>query len=365
MYNGVSTQGERLLKGGDYVKELSRKERVLKMIVEEFVRTAEPIGSQALIAQYKLEYSSATIRNEMAELENQGYLEKMHTSSGRVPSAEGYRYYVDYLREKKIDDATKHQLQTLFAGKSININEVIKHGCEIISQMTQLTSIVLGPNAQFERINRIQLMPLNENSVVAIFITDRDHIEHKIFNVPSEVALSELETCVNVLNDRIVGTPLNKVVEKVNSLRPILAEKVKHSEVLFQLFLEAFLKFTAERVDIYGRNHILEQPEFTNDIARLRKFVNLLEKDFLWGTIKNDEDILVRIGKENIVSELDDFSVITANLRVSPGHKETIALIGPTRMDYDKAVNALEFLQKEMEKLFFNPEEEEEEEEEI
>ena len=278
-----------MLKGGDVVKELSRKELILKMIVEEFIRTAEPIGSHGLIEKYQLEYSSATIRNEMAELENLGYLEKTHTSSGRVPSAKGYRYFVDYLREKDVDQATKYQLQSLFSNKNSDINEVIRHGCEIISQMTQLTSIVLGPNASLERINRIQLVPLSENSVVAIFITDRGHIEHKTFNIPTDVALTELETCVNILNDRIAGTPLNQVIEKVNSIRPILAEKVQHSEFLFKLFFEAFLKFTAERVDIYGRSHMLEQPEFTTNLDRLRKLINLLEKDFLWGTIRSEE----------------------------------------------------------------------------
>lgn len=345
-----------IAKGGDGVKELNRKERLLKMIVEQFIKTAEPIGSQALIEEYELDYSSATIRNEMADLENLGYLEKTHTSSGRVPSSKGYRYYVDYLRDKDIDVKIKYQLQTLFSNKSVDINEVIKHGCEIISQMTQLTSIVLGPDSNLEMINRIQLVPLSENSVIAIFVTDRGHVEHKTFSVPDDVSLSELETCVNILNDRIVGTPLNKIVEKINSLRPIIAEKVQHYEIFFKLFLEAFLKFTAERVDIYGRDNILDQPEFANNSDKLRKLIHLLEKDFTWGSLKNTDDIRVRIGKENMLTELDDLSVITANLRISPLHKGTIALIGPTRMDYKRAVSALEFLQKEIEKFFFDDE---------
>lgn len=343
------------------MKGLSRKERILKLIIEEFIRTAEPIGSQTLISKFNLDYSSATIRNEMAELETLGYLEKTHTSSGRVPSSKGYRYYVDYLRDKEIDEKTKYQIQTLFTDKNVDINEVIYHGCEIISQMTQLTSIVLGPDSEVERLKKIQLVPLSENSVVAIFITDRGHIEHKTFNIPEEVGLSELETSVNILNDRIVGTPLNQVIEKVSSIRPILAEKVRNSEILFKLFLEAFLKFTGERINVFGRSHILEKPEFTSNIERLRKLVNLLEKDFMWGTIKSDEDITIRIGEENLVSELDDLSVITANLKISEDHRSTIALIGPTRMDYHRAVSAIEFLQKELEKFFFETNEEEEE----
>lgn len=340
-----------MLIGGENVKELNRKEKILKLIVEKFVKTAEPVGSMNLLENSDLPYSSATIRNEMADLENLGYLEKTHTSSGRVPSSKGYRYYVDYLRDSVLDNSVKYQIQTLFKeGKDVQIDEVIKQGCEIISQMTNLTSVVLGPDGQTECLTKIQLQPLSESVVVAVFITNRGHVEHKVFNISSSLSMADLQSVVNILNDRICGTPINMVVDKVNSLRPILAEKFVQHEVLFKAFLEAFLKFTVDHVSVYGRANILEQPEFTNDLEKLRALVNMLEDDSVWRKLSSDQDIAVKIGND-VISELGEVSVVTANVNIDEGQKGTIALIGPTRMDYNKAIAALEYLQKQIDKF--------------
>ena len=146
----------------------SRKERILKLIVEQFIQTAQPVGSQTLINEYNLPYSSATIRNEMSELEKDGLIEKPHTSAGRIPSNKGYRYYIERLREKEIDQDVKTKMHELFSSHDIAINEIVKHGCEIISQMTNLTSVVLGPNSSNELLSKIQYIPLNNNSAVAV-----------------------------------------------------------------------------------------------------------------------------------------------------------------------------------------------------
>ena len=344
------------------MRQLNRKEKLLKLIVEQFIKTAEPVGSSALIEKYDLPYSSATVRNEMAELERLGYLEKTHTSSGRVPSSEGYRYYVDYLRDSDVDTTIRYQISNLFESKkSLEIDEVIEKGCEIISHMTNLASVVLGPDANHECINKVQLVPINNITAVAVFVTDRGHVEHKTFSIPSGVSVGELESCVNIINDRICGTPINHVIEKVDSLRPILADRIKNHELVFKAFLEAFLKFTTERVSVFGRANILEQPEFTNDITKIRKLINLLENDSAWKALETKEGINVRIGSENMLSELDDVSIVTANINVSSSQKGTIALIGPTRMDYDRVLSALEYLQEEINKFFAETDFEEEE----
>ncbi len=336
------------------MKPLNRKERILKLIVEEFVKTAEPVGSSTLLNQYDLPFSSATIRNEMADLENMGYLEKTHTSSGRVPSAKGYRYYVDHLREEIEDNDIKHQIQSLFeVNRSIGIEEAIKHSCEIISQLTSLTSVVLGPDAHTEKMQKIQLVPIDDTSAVAIFITDRGHVEHKTIAIPKDVTFNNLQTCVNILNDRIVGTPVAEVVAKVDSIKPILAERVEHFELVFRSFVEAFLKFTYERVSVFGRSNLFEHKEFTNDLEKLKKFVDLLDRDDLWKQIGTDEGIRVKIGAENAMTELDDVSIVTADIKVSPHQKGTVALIGPTRMDYQKVLSAVEYLQEQL-NMFFN-----------
>lgn len=330
----------------------SRKEKILKLIIEQFIQTATPVGSQTLINEYNLPYSSATIRNEMSELEQEGYIEKPHTSAGRVPSSKGYRFYIEHLRDTEIDEEVKSKMQELFSAKDIAINEIIKHGCEIIAQMTNLTSIVLGPDSSKETLSKIQYIPLNNNSAVAVFVTSKGHVESKTFNVPNGVSVDEIGTCVDIMNDRLVGTPINDIIDKMDSLKPILAERITQHEIIFRAFLEAFIKFTNERVAVFGRNNILKQPEFTSDINKLRKLVNLIENDEIWKKIVGEGDHLsIKIGKENQLMELDDVTLVSKPIRLSNNEYGTIALIGPTRMNYNKVISALEYLSEKIDTM--------------
>ena len=163
---------------------LTRKDKLLKLIVEDFIKTAEPVGSNYLIKKYDLPISSATIRNEMNALEKEGLLEKTHISSGRVPSTKGYEYYIEHLRNNKIDDKMKNELNKVFSN-SITVEEILKESCEILSHMTNLASVVLGPSAEEEHLVSIQLIPLSLNSVTAIFVTDRGYVENKTFTITS------------------------------------------------------------------------------------------------------------------------------------------------------------------------------------
>lgn len=338
------------------VKEYNRKERILKLIVEHFVKTAEPVGSLTLIEKYKLPYSSATIRNEMAELENLGYLEKTHTSSGRVPSAKGYRYYVDYLRDDTLDKNLKNQIQTVFDSKSMRPEDLVKHSCEIISSMTNLVSVVLGPDSETERMKNIQIVPLDSSSAVAIFVTDHGYVEHKAFVIPKGIEIKDLESTVSLINDRITGTPIASVVEKVNGLKPILKVRFVQHELLYKTIVETFVKFAVEHVSIYGRANIMNQPEFKNDVSKLKNLISLLEDDRMFDCLPNENDINVKIGSENDESVLDDMSVVTANINVGNNNCGRIALIGPKRMDYSNVLNAIEYLQQLIDD--FNDEEE-------
>lgn len=166
-----------------------RQELILKAIVEEFINTAEPIGSKTLVELYGLNYSSATIRNEMNFLENAGYLEKTHTSSGRVPSTNGYRYYVEHLLNANLDDKEKYQLQSVF-NEDIPFEDIIQKSCDILSNMTNLTSLVLGPDSNKQCLSHIRLFPLDEKSAVAVIITDNGHTENKTFHFDEDVSLS-------------------------------------------------------------------------------------------------------------------------------------------------------------------------------
>lgn len=332
---------------------LSRRELILKYIVEYFIKNAQPIGSNTLIETYGLNCSSATIRNEMMELENLGYLEKTHTSSGRVPSSKGYRYYIDHLRERDIDDSIKHSLSVIFNEKSKSIEDVIKESCQILSHMTNLASVVLGPNAIEEHLVSIQFIPLSQNSATAVFVTDKGYVENKTFILPKNMNISDIESCMKMLNDRLKGTPVSGLVEKTELLKPIITEYVKNNDAVYQQIAKALLNFTTQRVSMFGSNNLLNQPEFTQDINKLSKIMKFIESPESVNELFIDDEggFGIHIADDNTES-LQDVSVISSDINIGGEHRGKIALVGPKRMDYDKVLTALEYLVDQINKLY-------------
>lgn len=264
----------------------ARQLLILKCIVEEFVETAEPVGSKTLMAKYQLPYSSATIRNEMSFLEEHGFLEKTHTSSGRIPSTEGYRFYVNTLMQPSVDDEVKNQVATILGDRHRSLNEIIKESCQMLSELTHLTTVALGPNSGYERLQNITLVPLTEHSVTAIIVTDKGHVENRNFNVKNNAYLEDLTSCVNVMNELLVGTPINQVAFRLErDVKPILSARIKEHEVLFNAFLEAFMKFANSHVYFSGKENLLYQPEY-NDVNKLRRLVTAFENSQSWKSLE-------------------------------------------------------------------------------
>ena len=332
---------------------LSRRELILKYIVEYFIKYAQPIGSNTLIETYGLNCSSATIRNEMMELENLGYLEKTHTSSGRVPSSKGYRYYIDHLRERDIDDSIKHSLSVIFNEKSKRIEDVIKESCQILSHMTNLASVVLGPNAIEEHLVSIQFIPLSQNSATTVFVTDKGYVENKTFILPKNINISDIESCMKMLNDRLKGTPVSGLLEKTELLKPIITEYVKNNDAVYQQIAKALLNFTTQRVSMFGSKNLLNQPEFTQDINKLSKIMKFIESPESVNQLFIDDEggFGIHIADDNGDS-LQDVSVISSDINIGGEHRGKIALVGPKRMDYDKVLTALEYLVDQINKLY-------------
>ena len=218
---------------------LTRKQTLLKLIVEDFIKTAEPVGSNYLIQKYNLNISSATIRNEMNALEKEGLLEKTHTSSGRVPSNEGYKYYIENLRNSQIDENVKNEINTIFS-KTASVDEVLKESCEILSHMTNLASVVLGPSADEERLVSIQLVPINSFTVTAIFVTDKGYVENKTFNLKGDLNIEDIKQCVSLLNERLKGTKVSLLVEKMSNIKPILSEYITNYNFIYDLLIKTF-----------------------------------------------------------------------------------------------------------------------------
>jgi heat-inducible transcriptional repressor len=329
-----------------------RKIEILKAIVEEFIATAEPVGSKTLLEKYNLPYSSATIRNEMLELEETGLLEKTHTSSGRIPSTQGYRFYVEHLMVQRMDDRLELALREVFSDREMRIDEVIKRSCDILSQMTQLTAVVLGPEGSDQTLEHINLFPIDEHSAVAVFITNNGHTESRLFKFTEEITVEELQNCCEILNERLSGTKLLDVVEKMKLIKPILAQSVKRYESVFQAFFNAFMKFANDNFYFSGSSNMLNQPEFA-DITKLKQLMGMLEDSSLWRTIgQRAGDLnLIRSSHSKLVW-MDDVAVITNTFTINESESGQLMVVGPSRMEYDRIVALLDFMSTAIEKIY-------------
>lgn len=344
---------------------LSRRDLILKYIVDYYIKTALPVGSHTLIEEYDLPYSSATIRNEMSELEHMGLIEKTHTSSGRIPSTKGYKYYIANLRDKNVNDNIKYQLANIFTQREKSIEDVIKESCEILSHMTNLASIVLGPNAEQEHLVSVQAIPLSDKSMTAVFVTDKGYVENKTFVLDKSINMNDLQECMKMLNERLIGSPISSLVERMEALKPLISDYIKQNDAIYRVLADALIRFTEERVSLFGQSKLLNQPEFNNDTLKLKKMLELIEKPgnmtkFFHSENESKDKLEVFIGEED---EMKDLSVVKTDLNVNGHSIGKIALVGPTRMDYDKVLSALEYVIEKFEEAYNTLGEDDEDEE--
>ena len=303
-----------------------RKNNLLKVIVETYIKTVRPVGSKALCDMFNL--SSATIRNEMAELEDMGYLEKNHISSGRVPSEAGYRYYVNNLMEpEKLTGGDMLKLQKIFANTDIELSDAINKCMDIISEITNYTSVVLGKSSEDNTLLQINIIDLGNNQVVAVVCTDKGNVENKMFTLSGNINVKEVIKTSEIINKMLVGTPINDVSKRLElEVKPIIKTQIRQYETVYNIFYDAFNDFVSE----------------------LKRLANKLEdKSFIEKVEENsDEDeIKVYIGKENKFDS--NVTIIRKKYHIN-GEEGTIAVIGPKRMDYQRIVGLLEYIDDEI-----------------
>lgn len=326
-----------------------RKKEILKIIIEEYIKKPKPVGSSSICKT--LNVSSATIRNEMAQLEDMGYLEKTHTSSGRVPSEKGYKYYVDNLmKPKEMNGEEVLKLQKLFNNKSLELSDVITKSLEIISEMTNYTAIVLGDNVTDNNLKQVEVVPINDENIIAIVITDKGHVENKNINIKGS-NLEEVKKIVDLINKLIVGTPIDEVSEKLEfEIKPIIANYVMHHEMLYNAFYNAFNSFKDNNdIKTKGKDNILGLPEF-NSVEKVKRIVKELDDDNLVSAIKSsndNKDINIYIGSESNID--DDLTIIKTKYSID-GKEGTLAIVGPKRMEYDKVVSLLDYIKNNIER---------------
>ena len=327
-----------------------RKKKVLQAIVEEFINTAEPVSSSSISNKYDLDCSSATIRNEMADLDKKGYLEKVHTSSGRIPSAKGYRYYVDELL--KDDNISLEEVKYISDKLEIKVHEIedlTKITANTISEITHYTTVTIGPKADEQIIQEIKFVMLGTKMLLAIIMTDTGMVKETIIKFDEDINEKQIETLNYVFNNKLKGEPIKKIdrpleeylfdemSDMVKVIKPIITQIKK---VLFQ----------DSQIYLEGARKELDLPEF-NSLQVAKNFMNILDKRELMEDMLNSgfaEDINVYIGEENDKEELKDFSVVTFKHKVGNKDMGTIGIIGPKRMDYSKVISVMKYISKKL-----------------
>ncbi|EQB35914.1 MULTISPECIES: heat-inducible transcriptional repressor HrcA [Virgibacillus] len=323
---------------------------ILQVIIDDFIESAHPVGSRAISKKDDIPYSAATIRNEMADLEDMGFLEKTHSSSGRVPSEKGYRYYVDHLISPSIlhedGDVIKHIVNDGF----FEFEQIVQMSAEVLSQLTNYTSIILGPEIFETKLKQLQIITLSSNTAVAILVTNTGHVEHRSFTIPTEINPSDLEKLVNILNNQLSGVPIIQLADKFNTeIVSMLNQYVSDIGKSYQYLNEVLFHEHPVKLYIGGKANMLMQPEF-NDVDKIRSFYSMIEnEDKIAHLLKQSNGgIKVSIGQENDVDAIKDFSLITAAYHLGEGQMGTIALLGPTRMEYRRVISLLNILSHEM-----------------
>ena len=335
-------------RGGKKLLE-ERKKRVLQAIVEEYIKTAEPVSSGAIMNLEGLEYSSATIRNEMAELEKMGYIEKTHTSSGRVPSAKGYRYYVDELLEdNKITVDEIDYISKKLETKVNELEEITQIASSTISEITHYTTVTIGPNTDEQKIENIKFVLLSPRMMMAVILTDNGLVKETIIKFDEDISEKQVGTLSYMFNNKLKGEPISKIDRP---LEKYLVDEMKDSVNLIKPIIEQMKKVVEEeKVHLEGAKQLFELPEF-NSLEVAKNFVNILDEKELMADMLNTgitKDINVYIGEENEKDELKDFSIVTFKHRIGNKDLGTIGIIGPKRMDYAKVISVMKYISKKL-----------------
>lgn len=327
-----------------------RKKKILQAVIDEYINTAEPVSSGALVKKYGLDYSSATVRNELAELENFGYLDKPHTSAGRVPSEKGYRFYVDeLLNDQDISIEEIKYIQSKLSTKVNEIEELTKITSSTISEITHYTTVAIGPKVNMQIIEEIKFVLLGSRMLMVVIVTDNGLVKETIIKYDKDITTSQVETLNNLFNSKLKGKPLNKIDKPMEEY--ILSE-ITYSVDVIKPIIEQINKVIDEENKIYleGANKAFDLPEFKSlEIAK--NFVNILDtKDLVLDMLNSGiaKDINVYIGEENDNEQLKDFSVVTFKHSVGDKDLGTIGIIGPKRMDYSKVISVMKYISKKM-----------------
>lgn len=325
-----------------------RKRKILQAIIEEYIDTAEPVSSGNLVKE--LECSSATIRNEMAELEKIGYIEKPHTSSGRIPSQKGYRYYVDELvRDDKLSKKEMEIIKERLETRVNALEDLTKIATTTLSELTHYTTIAVSPDMHNHTIIDIKFVLLGSRVLMAVILTDSGIIRESIIKFDEDIDQPQVDDLTYLFKNKLVGKPL----ETINSpIEEFIMTEVNTGINVIKKIIEEINRIILESKQIYldGANNVTDMPEFKKvDVAK--DFLNVLDAKDLVADVLNTgmaDNINIYIGEETEKEELKNFSIVTFNHLLEDKDIGTIGIIGPTRMDYSKIISVMKYISKKL-----------------
>ena len=336
-----------------------RKRKILNTIINEYISTAEPICSRHIAKHADLGLSSATIRNEMADLEEMGYLEQPHTSAGRIPSDKGYRFYVNELMGGY--EATQQDIDLLASAMTVKINQfdkVIKQVSMLLSRLTNYTAFLITPEMKHGAIKTIELIPIDNSSVLIVLVTNEGIMRNKRVVLPQGVDSEYIPKISAMLKEKLSGFSLDEIgVKEINEIKNALGE---NGELLFPVieFISEIIDDIQKETEVYlsGVSNIFNFPEY-RDIDRAKEFIEFLDdKNSVTKAISDSQEdddrvIHIKIGKENDMDIMQNSSLVTANYHLGGRSVGKIGIIGPTRMNYSKVVANINQISKYLEKL--------------
>ncbi|GEP18630.1 heat-inducible transcription repressor HrcA [Pediococcus argentinicus] len=340
----LSTPKVKVLK--EVIKTLTERELlILEQIVREYTENDRPVGSKALVAVLPIKVSSATIRNDMAKLEEMGLIQKNHSSSGRIPSLKGYRYYVDHLiHPLAIKDDEVKKIHDSIGSQFDQVDDIVKTSTEMLSELTHYTVLSLKPNHEGSMLEGFRMVPLGNNSVMLILVADNGEVTSRKFMIPNSMTGEDLERVVRVLNDRLIGHPLSEVYATLTTnFQDGMSKYLKTSAGIIDVFSDVVSKYAANQFFVGGRLNVLNFSR-TDDLNQIKNLLGMFnETDKVKALVGNPgDDLNVRIGDELRNSLLEDYSLVTATYDVGQHGQGMIAVLGPTSMQYSRMLGLVD-----------------------
>ncbi|ADY56724.1 heat-inducible transcription repressor HrcA [Syntrophobotulus glycolicus DSM 8271] len=327
-----------------------RKQKILRAIIQDYIATAEPVGSRTISRKFDLGVSPATIRNEMADLEDMGFIEQPHTSAGRVPSDSGYRYYVDYLLEPlSLTTEDKDRINHEISGRINEVEEVIEYTGKLISQITSLTSLVLGPKRKNKALKKIYFLPYEEGKAIMVTVKDNGTVENDLIDLDEDTSLEDLQMLANLFNEKISGAPVSNLKQGIlQEIYSALSQKRRMIDSMLGILERTLVdekEGPKDRVYLGGTLNMLNQPEF-QDMDKLRSLFGVFEENKKLKTLlkQDQEGVQISIGLENEEQILRNCSIISATYHINGRQIGSIGVLGPTRMDYQKTITIVDYM---------------------